>query len=96
MKSVYQVLHGPMLTEKGTLMKETDNKVIFRVAKEANKIEIRNAVEEIFKVKVQRVSTMNYKGKIKRMGKYEGKRPDWKKAIVTLKSGEKLDIVEGA
>ncbi len=95
MKTTYQVLVGPMLTERGTLMKEQENKVLFRVAKEANKIEIKNAVEEIFKVKVSRVTTMNYKGKIKRQGRHEGKRPDWKKAIVTLKEGEKLDFIEG-
>jgi len=95
MKTTYDVLVGPMLTERGTLMKEQDNKVLFKVAKEANKIEIKNAVEKIFKVKVSRVTTMNYKGKMKRMGKHEGKRPDWKKAIVTLKEGEKLDFIEG-
>lgn len=95
MKTTYNVLVGPMLTERGTLMKEQDNKVLFKVAKEANKIEIKNAVETIFKVKVSRVTTMNYRGKMKRMGKHEGKRPDWKKAIVTLKQGEKLDFIEG-
>lgn len=95
MKSTYAVLRKPLLTEKGTLLKETDNKVVFKVAKEANKIEIKNAVEEIFKVKVDRVATMNCRGKTKRMGRFEGKRPNWKKAIVTLKKGEKLDFVEG-
>jgi large subunit ribosomal protein L23 len=75
MKSTYDVLKGPMLTEKGTLLKETDNKVLFKVSKSANKIEIKKAIEEIFKVKVDRVTTMNYKGKKKRMGRYEGKRP---------------------
>jgi large subunit ribosomal protein L23 len=95
MKHSYDVLQGPMLTEKGTLLKETDNKVLFKVARSANKIEIRKAVEEIFKVKVARVATINYLGKKKRMGKYIGKRPDWKKAIITLKKGEKLDFVEG-
>jgi len=96
MRTSYEVLKGPLLTEKGTLLKEQDNKVMFRVAREANKIEIKKAVEEIFKVKVDRVTTMNCKGKNKRMGKYEGKRPDWKKAIVSLKEGEKLDFIEGA
>ncbi|UCH80825.1 MAG: 50S ribosomal protein L23 [Nitrospiraceae bacterium] len=95
MKNSYEVLLGPMLTEKGTLMKETDNKVLFRVAREANKIEIKKAVEEIFNVKVDCVRTINCRGKKKRMGRFEGKRPDWKKAIVALKEGEKLDIVEG-
>jgi len=95
MKNSYEVLLGPMLTEKGTLMKEMDNKVLFRVARHANKIEIKKAVEEIFKVKVDCVRTINVRGKKKRMGKFEGKRPDWKKAIVSLKEGEQLDFVEG-
>ncbi len=84
-----------MLTEKGTALKEADNKVMFKVAKEANKIEIKKAVEEIFKVKVDSVATINCKGKKKRLGSFEGRRPDWKKAIVTLKKGEKLDFIEG-
>ncbi len=95
MRTTYDVLVGPLLTEKGTLIKEQDNKVLFSVAKESNKIEIKKAVEEIFKVKVARVTTMVCKGKKKRMGRNEGKRPDWKKAIVTLKEGEKLDFIEG-
>lgn len=95
MKNVHQVLMGPMLTEKGTVLKEAENKIMFRVAKAANKIEIKHAVEEIFKVKVDRVTTMNIMGKRKRMGRHEGKRPDWKKAIVKLKEGEKLDFLEG-
>lgn len=95
MKNLYDVLHSPLLTEKGTVLKEKDNKVMFRVAREANKIEIKRAVEEIFKVKVERVTTMNCKGKMKRLGRYEGKRSDWKKAIVTLREGEKLDFIEG-
>lgn len=95
MKTLYKIIVGPLLTEKGTLLKEKDNKVLFRVAKDANKIEIKKAVEEVFKVKVDNVTTMNCKGKKKRMGRYEGKRPDWKKAIVTLKKGEKLDFIEG-
>ncbi|RJQ48439.1 MAG: 50S ribosomal protein L23 [Nitrospiraceae bacterium] len=95
MRNVYDVLVGPLLTEKGTIMKEKDNKILFKVARDANKIEIKKAVEEVFKVKVDRVTTMNCKGKKKRMGKYEGKRSDWKKAIVALKEGEKLDFIEG-
>ncbi|MBI4838611.1 MAG: 50S ribosomal protein L23 [Nitrospirae bacterium] len=95
MKSSYNILEAPMLTEKGTALKEADNKVMFKVAKDANKIEIKKAVEEIFKVKVDSVATMNCKGKKKRLGRFEGRRPDWKKAIVTLKKGEKLDFIEG-
>ncbi len=95
MKTVYNVLVGPMLTERGALLKEQENKLLFKVVKDANKIEIKKAVEETFKVKVENVATMNYKGKMKRMGRHMGKRPDWKKAIVTLKEGEKLDFIEG-
>ena len=95
MKTVYNVLIGPMLTERGALLKEQENKLLFKVVKYANKMEIKRAVEEIFKVKVENVATMNYKGKMKRMGRHMGKRPDWKKAIVTLKEGEKLDFIEG-
>lgn len=95
MKTLYNVLLSPLLTEKGTKLKEEDNKVMFRVARDANKIEIKKAVEEIFKVKVNRVATINYRGKKKRLGKHEGRRSDWKKAIVTLKAGAKLDFIEG-
>ncbi len=95
MKTIYDVLLSPLLTEKGTQLKEKDNKVVFRVARDANKIEVKKAVEEVFKVKVDNVATINCKGKKKRMGRHEGKRPDWKKAIVTLKKGEKLDFIEG-
>jgi large subunit ribosomal protein L23 len=95
MKDLYNIIISPLLTEKGTLLKEKDNKILLKVAKDANKIEIKRAVEEIFKVKVEKVRTINYKGKKKRLGRFEGKRPDWKKAIVTLKKGEKLDFIEG-
>lgn len=95
MKGLYDIILTPLFTEKGAKLKETDNKVLLKVAKGANKIEIKKAVEEIFKVKVDSVRTINYKGKQKRLGRYEGKRPDWKKAIVTLREGEKLDFLEG-
>lgn len=95
MSSGYNVLLGPLLTEKGSLLKESDNVVLFRVSKTANKIEIKKAVEQLLKVKVDSVRTINYKGKKKRLGKHEGRRPDWKKAMVTLKEGEKFDFVEG-
>ncbi|MBI4654956.1 MAG: 50S ribosomal protein L23 [Nitrospirae bacterium] len=95
MKSSYDIIISPLLTEKGNTLKETGNKVLFKVAKDANKIEIKKAVEDIFKVKAEGVTTINYKGKKKRLGRFEGRRPDWKKAIVTLKKGEKLDIIEG-
>ncbi|MDO8282203.1 MAG: 50S ribosomal protein L23 [Thermodesulfovibrionia bacterium] len=96
MSKEYNVLHGPLLTEKGSLLKETNNVILFKVSKTANKIEIKKAVEGILKVKVDSVRTVNCKGKKKRLGKYAGKRSDWKKAMVTLKEGEKFDFVEGA
>ncbi len=94
MKSPYEIVKGPMITEKGTKLKDAHNKVLFKVNRTANKIEIKRAVEEIFNVKVLRVSTINQAGKKKRHGFKVGKRPDWKKAIVTLKPGEKLEFLE--
>lgn len=72
------------------------NKVLVEVAKDANKFEIKNAIEEIFKVKVDKISVINTIGKWKRFGRSVGKRPERKKAIITLKQGEKLDFIEGA
>ncbi len=95
MKSVYQILKRPMFTEKGAALKEAENKLLFEVFPNANKAEIKLAVEEIFKVKVEKVATMNVRGKIKAMGRFKGKRADWKKAVVTLEKGEKLDLIEG-
>jgi large subunit ribosomal protein L23 len=76
-------------------IKERENKILIQVAPEANKHEIRQAMEEIFKVKVEKVATVSIKGKLKRHGKSIGRRSDKKKAIVTLKKGEKLDFIEG-
>ena len=84
------VLKSPVITEKSTLLKETQQTLAFKVLRDANKIEIRNAVENIFKVKVASVRTAIFHGKKKRQGKYVGRRPDWKKAYVTLKPGEKM------
>ena len=95
MKSEYDILVSPRLSEKQMGLHESENKVIFKVHKNANKIEIKKAVEKIFDVTVERVTTMNCKGKKKRLGRYEGKRPDWKKAIVKLKEGSKIDFLEG-
>lgn len=96
MSGVYSVLKRPLLTEKGTDQKETMNKYLFEVDRRANKIQVKSAVEKIFNVKVDDVHTINVKGKVKRMGKNVGNRPDWKKAIVKLKQGEKIEIIEGA
>lgn len=94
MKSVYDVVIKPVVSEKSVSLME-NGKYTFKVAKDANKIEIRQAIEAIFKVDVVNVATMNVKGKKKRMGRSEGKRPDWKKAIVTLKEGQQIEVFEG-
>lgn len=84
------------MTEKVVLLKEEANKVVFRIRKDANKIELKNAIESLFNVTVESVRTMNVKGKNKRLGQYQGKRSDWKKAIVTLKEGDTIEYFEGA
>jgi large subunit ribosomal protein L23 len=83
------VLIGPLITEKTAILKERGNVLAFRVDRRANKIEVRKAVEALFKVKVESVRTEHVHGKVKRVGRFSGKRPDWKKAYVTLKPGEK-------
>lgn len=95
MKTASSILRRPLVTEKGTMLREKDNKVIFSVAPDANKIEIKKAVEEMFGVHVEDVKTMNFKGKVKRWGHRNYQRSDWKKAIVTLKTGESIEFVEG-
>ncbi len=96
MADIHELLQRPLYTEKGLNLKDKENKIIFRVKKSANKSEIKKAVEKIFKVKVAGVNTINVLGKKKRVGKFSGKTSDWKKAIVTLKKGEKLELGEGA
>jgi large subunit ribosomal protein L23 len=91
-----QVLIRPLMTEKTMQQKETLNTVAFRVRPDANKVEIRAAVETVFNVKVTAVRTAAYEGKLKRMGRFQGRRADWKKAVVTLAPGHKIDLVEGA
>jgi large subunit ribosomal protein L23 len=93
MKSEYDIVKHPLLSEKGTRLSEEENKYVFRVSPGANKIEIKRAIEKLYKVKVKDVNTMNLRGKTKRMGFTVGKRPDWKKAIVTLEEGETLSFV---
>ena len=94
-KDAHQILIRPLLTEKMTHLKEQQNKVCFLVNPHANKIGIKQAAEEILKVKIDSVNIINTKGKRKRLGRYEGKRSDLKKAILTLKKGEKLELFEG-
>jgi large subunit ribosomal protein L23 len=89
MRSPHDVLMAPLITEKSTLLKEKGGVLAFKVDRRANKIEIRRAVEIIFKVKVAAVRTENVRGKEKRVGRFAGRRPDWKKAYVTLRPGEK-------
>ena len=92
---IYQIIKEPHITEKATLQKEWSNQISFKVHKKANKIEIRRAVETLFKTKVVDVKVMNVRGKRRRVGRYMGKRPDWKKAIVTLGPGENVEFFEG-
>ncbi|HEX9160301.1 MAG TPA: 50S ribosomal protein L23 [Thermoanaerobaculia bacterium] len=92
-----EIIRRPLVTEKSTLQREAGYNVIaFEVAPDANKIEVKRAVEELFKVKVDEVRLANVKGKVKRMGRWAGKRRDWRKAYVRLKAGEKApDFIEG-
>ena len=93
--NVADVIKGPVITEKGTLVNELGNQVVFRVDPRANKVEIRHAVERLFKVKVDKVRTSRQLGKIRRVGRHMGRRPDWKKAYVTLAEGSRIDFFEG-
>ncbi|OGW33967.1 MAG: 50S ribosomal protein L23 [Nitrospirae bacterium GWC2_56_14] len=93
---LYDIVKAPRITEKGTRLKEKNNVLTFEVRTDANKLQVRKAIEGIFKVKVMDVTTVKIAGKKKRMGQRLGRRSDWKKAYVTLKPGEKIDIFEGA
>ena len=90
MSTLYDVIKRPVITEKGLTLKESDGTLCFEVADKASKQQIREAVERIFKVKVDHVRTMVVPGKERRRGKYSGYRSDWKKAYVTLRKGEKM------
>ena len=108
MRAIESVIRRPILTEKSSRLRETGGrtaedleddaeyrqKVFFEVAREANKIEIRRAVEDLFKVKVHDVRTMIVRGKDKRIGRFAGRRPNWKKAIVTLAEGQRIELFE--
>lgn len=91
----YEVIKRPLLTEKSTVIKEKNNQYCFEVNSNASKTDIRNAVETLFNVKVSDVRTMQYRGKTRRLGRFTGRRPDWKKAIVTLKAGTSIELFEG-
>lgn len=94
--NVHAVLVQPLLTEKITGLREKTNTVGFIVHPHANRVQIKQAVEALLKVKVEKVNVMNVRGKVKRLGRFSGKRSDWKKAFVTLKEGEKLEMYESA
>jgi large subunit ribosomal protein L23 len=95
MKGADQIVLRPLLTEKGTRLKEEANQYLFRVAPRANKVEIKQAIEALFKVTVLDVKTMRVEGKVKRLGRFQGRRPSWKKAVATLKPGDSIDLYEG-
>ena len=94
MKDLYRVVASPLITEKGTLVNQQGNQVLFKVRREANKAEIRYAVETLFKVRVEKVRTANFLGKKRRVGRTMGQRPAWKKAYVTLAEGQRIDFFE--
>ena len=96
MRGLQEVIRAPLVSEKGTLLAESTNQVLFKVRPEANKIEVKKAVESLFKVKVVKVRIARYLGKIRRVGRHMGRRPGWKKAYVTLKEGDKIDFFGGA
>lgn len=95
MRDSRNVILSPVVTEKALKLKEKFNIYTFRVLPDANKIEIKHAIESLFKVKVIAVNTQSRKGKPKRLGRYSGYKPDWKKAICKLKEGSKIEIFEG-
>ena len=92
----YDIVVKPIITEKSSLLKDTANQYVFVVQRDANKIEIKKAVEKLFKVKVVSVHISNMEGKKRKVGRFSGKRPDWKKAIVKLNPKDKITIFEGA
>ena len=92
---IHEVIHRPLVTEKGVTKKDNERTMCFEVALEANKTQVKSAVERLFKVKVAEVRTANFEGKLRRRGRFAGFRSDWKKAYVKLKAGEKVpDVAE--
>lgn len=89
-----QIILMPLVSEKNSNLRADQNKYVFRVEIKANKLQIKNAVEELFKVRVEEVTTLRVHGKPKRLGRFEGKRPDWKKAVVKLKKGDTIELFE--
>lgn len=93
--NIYDVIRGPLVTEKTTLQKELNNQVTFKVDTRANRVEIKTAVEKNFNTQVKQIRTIQVKGKVKQRGRILGKKSDWKKAIVTLMPGQRIDFFEG-
>ena len=96
MSNEFNMISKPHLTEKVLYMYEDQNKVVFKIRKEINKIDLKRAIESVFGVTVESINTLNVKGKKKRLGKWEGRRPSWKKAIITLREGDSIEYFEGA
>ena len=94
MRTLYEVIRRPIISEKSTALAEVASRYVFEVAVKANKQEIREAVQKLFNVKVREVRTMIMHGKVKRVGRFETKRPNWKKALVTLSDGQKIDFFQ--
>jgi len=93
--SLHNIVRRPLVTEKTSIMRDEENQVVFEVDRGANKIEIRRAIETLFKVRVLDVRTMVVRGKLKRVGRNVGRQTNWKKAVVTLAEGDSIDLFEG-
>ena len=94
MLSIYDIIRKPCLTEKGYTLQNENNQVVLKVHPQANKLQIKEAMEKLFSVKVSKVRTCNMHGKDKRMGRHIGRTQDWKKAVVSLAEGHKVDFLE--
>ncbi len=94
MKNLREVIRRPLITERATKLQESGGKYSFEVDKRANKIDVKRAVELMFDVQVTKINTVSVRGKVKRLGRFVGRRADWKKAIVTLATGQSIDIFE--
>lgn len=95
MKNYHQIIRRPIITERASEMQESQRKYVFEVRSDANKIDIQRAVETVFEVDVSKVNTIMMRGKAKRLGRFAGRRPNWKKAVVTLAAGHSIDFFEG-
>ena len=94
MKAANEIIYQAIISEKGTVLRDESNRYVLKVHPQANKIEIKKAIESTFSVKVLDIKTINIKGKAKRLGRFAGRRSNWKKAIVRLKEGDSIDIFE--